>query len=661
MVQAESYEPQIETMPGACPKKLELWEVATGIDSQSSLEQLTAHLEKCDACRSLFDHYLKEDLQALRDRTLLLENNLGQTGQTDLHWQNLTEFGTRFRIIEKLGQGGMGEVNKCFDRQLNREVAIKMIRPDLISPSLLNRLLREARIQASLNHQNIVSVYEVGLWDGVPVIAMEFIAGKSLKSILNDHPLSARESARVLAPIARALHYAHSLKVLHRDLKPSNIFLHIPLSSSSLSSSSDFFEPPTPKILDFGLAKQIGTDTDLTQTDNLLGTPAYVAPELVREGSGTWSEASDIYSLGVVLYESLTGHPPFAANSFGMLMAAIENLEPVSPRSLVPGINRDIETICLKCLEKEPARRYPTAAAVAEDLERFLDSRPILARPIGKLQRTRRWCRRNIQVTIAIAVTGFSITSLIIGLIYFAFVQAELRSIAQNNGQLALNQAQQARLAETEARQQRDMARTQFIAGSLVLHDIGNMLAVNKHKPLSESALNEINLAFQRGVLRLSEPYLKRPDLADDSPDLLPKSIFNAARAYQDLGQTSEAIRHYQWLLELIQKSPESNSIAPSSYHFLATNAALSLADLYDSQNQPEKAITLIEPFWGDTEKHPKNRVSNKQKPEDQQLRVVFGRKLQALYLKTSQIRKAEEVKRELNRLPEIFSQKPAS
>lgn len=640
----------------ACLDSALLADLATGKELACDLEPLAEHLQACHTCRDRFDELLRQDMHsnASFSPDPGPKNAPSDNGHSRENRRIYARIGSRFQILANLGHGGMGEVFKCFDNQLNRIVAVKMIRQDRLSARLLDRLDREARIQAGLNHPNIIPIYEVGHWEGMPLIAMEFMGGGSLKDLIREKPLDALEAARILAPIAQALAHAHAQNVLHRDLKPSNILLTAPAPGTDTHDSL----PPVPKIADFGLAKILGEQTDLTQSEVVLGTPAYLAPEICQWNNNNWSPASDIYSFGVVLYESLTGHPPFNANSVGQLMAMIQSLTPISPRRLVPGVSRDLETICLKCLEKEPAKRYSSALALARDLHSFIEGKPIQARPIGRLQKAWRWCRRNRAVATAIGVAALSLTALVAGTINFAYEQTRLRKIAETKGEEARINSDQAREAEQEARQQRDMARNLFVLSSNVLHNIGNTLAISQFTANPAAELKNVNRLFQEQVLALSEDYLKRPDLAGDSPDLLPRSIFNAARAHRELGHTAEAIRHYQWLLDLIRTSPLPQP-GDESYRFLATNAVIDLVKLYDATGQPALAIALLEPLWQNPINPQTNQPFSNDTPDRDRIRVLAGSMLHPLYLKTDLTEKARVLQEELNRLTAHLFKKP--
>jgi eukaryotic-like serine/threonine-protein kinase len=271
-----------------------------------------------------------------------------------------------FELIRELGRGGMGVVFEARQRSLNRTVALKMVlRGELASESDRTRFRAEAEAAARLVHPNIVQVYEFGAVAGQPYFAMQYVAGPTLARRLAEGPLPPREAASLVASIARAVDHAHKNGVLHRDLKPANVLLST-----------------EPKITDFGLAKIVDAASSLTQTGAIIGTPSYMAPEQAR-AEKQLTPAADVYALGAILYECLTGRPPFqAASALDTLMLVLEQ-DVVPPRLLNPGVPRDLETVCLKCLEKTPSRRYPSAADLATDLESFANGERVAARPSG--------------------------------------------------------------------------------------------------------------------------------------------------------------------------------------------------------------------------------------------------------------------------------------
>jgi tetratricopeptide (TPR) repeat protein len=283
-----------------------------------------------------------------------------------------------YEIIEELGRGGMGRVFAARQRGLGRIVALKVL-PMGASIALEMRFLREAQMVARLRHPHIVTIHDSGRANHHVYFSMDYIEGGDLARRMRERTFTPRESALLMAKVADALACAHAEGILHRDLKPSNILL----------------DGEEPRLADFGLAAQLETGGDLTGASELLGTPHYLAPEAIRGGGAALTAASDVYALGIVLYALLTGRTPFAGASPAELPALLNETDPPAPRLLAPVVPRDLETICLHCLEREPARRYLGAAALAADLRHFLAGEPISARPPGRADRFRRFARRH--------------------------------------------------------------------------------------------------------------------------------------------------------------------------------------------------------------------------------------------------------------------------
>jgi WD40 repeat protein/predicted Ser/Thr protein kinase len=296
-----------------------------------------------------------------------------------------------YELLEEIAHGGMGIVYKARQVSLDRIVAVKMLLfGPLASPEFVQRFRTEAAAAASLQHPNIVAIHEVGFREGQHFFAMDYVAGRSLADIVQDRPLPARRAAGYVKTIAEAIQYAHERGILHRDLKPSNVLID---------------ELDQPRVTDFGLAKRLEKETDLTLSGQVLGSPNYMAPEQAAARRGQVGKRSDVYSLGAILYHLLTGRAPFAADTVAKTLHQVQNNEPVSPQLLNPGVPCDLATICLKCLEKEPDKRYATAQALADELGRFLNRKPILARPVGRPEKFWRWCRRNpVVATLTAAV-----------------------------------------------------------------------------------------------------------------------------------------------------------------------------------------------------------------------------------------------------------------
>jgi WD40 repeat protein len=284
-----------------------------------------------------------------------------------------------YEILGELGHGGMGVVYKARHEGLNRLVALKMIRPggDIEERA---RFKAEAEAVARLQHPNIVQIHEVGEAGGRPYCVLEFVEGGGLAQKLASQPLVSREAARLVEALARAMQLAHSRNLVHRDLKPANVLL-----------TAD----GVPKITDFGLARQLDSDSGLTQTGAVVGTPSYMAPEQASGRRQDVGSAADVYALGAILYECLTGRPPFKGATVLETLDQVRHQEPVPPGRLQPRVPRDLETVCLKCLGKLPAQRYESAAALADDLHRFLHDQPVRARRLGLAAQGWRWCRRN--------------------------------------------------------------------------------------------------------------------------------------------------------------------------------------------------------------------------------------------------------------------------
>jgi eukaryotic-like serine/threonine-protein kinase len=307
-----------------------------------------------------------------------------------------------YELICEIGRGGMGVVYKARQKSLNRLVALKMIRAGCwASEGELLRFRNEAEAAASLDHPHIVPVYEVGDEEGQLYFSMKLIDGGTLAGQMLRTPAEMRWAARTLAIVARAVHHAHQRGILHRDLKPSNILLD---------------GDRNPHVSDFGLAKRVGDNLGLTQTGALLGTPGFMAPEQAAGGRAGLSTAGDLYGLGAVLYAVLTGRAPFEGVTPLDVIGQIKERPPEAPNRINSFVDRDLETICLKCLEKEPERRFGSAEALAEDLERWLDGKPIEARPVGRAARTWRWCRRNPLVAGLVAAIGLLVISGLAGL-----------------------------------------------------------------------------------------------------------------------------------------------------------------------------------------------------------------------------------------------------
>jgi eukaryotic-like serine/threonine-protein kinase len=384
------------------------------------------------------------------------------------------EFG-RYELLEEIGRGGMGVVYKARQRELGRLVALKTIRVGgLASKSELRRFQNEAESIGRLDHPHIVPIHDVARHDGQMFFTMPLLARQlnhDLGRFRNDH----QSAARLVATIARALHHAHQRGILHRDVKPSNILLD---------------DTDRPFIADFGLAKRLDVETTLTESGAILGTPGYLAPEQAAGTSLAVTTSSDIYGLGAVLYTLLTGKPPLAGGTVLETLARVKDHDPESPSRCNPQVDHDLEAICLKCLEKEPSRRYGSAEALAEDLERWQRGEPIYARPLGRSGRLWRWCRRNPAFAAMAAVIAllalFGLSSLAVG---FVLVK-EQRRIADQHREAAEENA--ARL-----RRQLYVANVSRGFGHLERFEIGEL-----RRLLDDSSSDHMSNRFEWRYLR---------------------------------------------------------------------------------------------------------------------------------------------------------------
>lgn len=375
-----------------------------------------------------------------------------------------------YELLEEIAHGGMGIVYKARQRSLDRIVAVKtLLFGPQAQPEFVKRFRAEATAAAGLQHPKIVAIHEVGVQAGQHYFVMDYVEGQNLAELVGKAPLPAQRAARYVQQIAEAIHYAHERGILHRDLKPSNVLI----------DAQD-----QPRVTDFGLAKRFEGDSELTLSGQVVGSPGYLPPEQAEANRGKVSRRSDVYGLGAVLYHLVTARPPFQAEALTELLRQVVESEPVSPRLLNPGVPRDLETICLKCLDKEPARRYATAQAVAEELGRFLAGKPVLARPVGPTGKAWRWCQRKPILA--------GLGSMVLILLLVVAIGSPLALIRINRARLAAIEQtrraeQQTRRAQAEglkARQSEYVADMNLAQHALTLNNLGRarqLLA--KHLP----------------------------------------------------------------------------------------------------------------------------------------------------------------------------------
>src|SRR5437762_1285325 len=296
-----------------------------------------------------------------------------------------------YELLDEVGRGGQGVVFRARQKSLNRIVALKVISlGQWASKAHLKRFRLEAEAAARLEHPGIVPIHEVGERDGSCYFSMKFVEGGQLDEVVRRAPMSIRQATELIAKVARTVHYAHEHGILHRDIKPGNILLDV---------------KGEPHLTDFGLARLVETESTVTRTMEVLGTPSYMAPEQAVGNNARVTSATDVYGLGAVLYQLLTGHPPFAGGTTFETIKLLLDTEPRQPRLWNRKIGRDLSAICLKCLEKDPKRRYSSALALAEDLEHWLRHEPIRAHRTGIFTRGRKWVRRNPSIAVLVTLS----------------------------------------------------------------------------------------------------------------------------------------------------------------------------------------------------------------------------------------------------------------
>jgi len=445
--------------------------------------------------------------------------------------------GTRIRyfgdyeLLQELGHGGMGVVYQARQVSLNRLVAVKLIQGgEFASPQFIQRFRTEAEAAARLQHPNIVAIHEVGEYRGQHYFSMDYVEGPTLEEQVRKGPLPPQRAAALVRTMAEAIHYAHGQGILHRDLKPSNVLV-------------DRLDQP--RITDFGLAKVLTGDSELTLTGQPLGSPGYMAPEQASGKPGELGPHSDLYALGAVLYHLLTGRAPFHAETLTEVLRQVRETEPVRPRSLNPSVPRDLETICLKCLEKEPHRRYRSAKDLAEELGRFAAGKPILARPVSRPERLWRWSRRQpVQASLAAAL----FTVIVLG---FTGVILQWR------------QAEQARANETRMRQEAEAgrkdarteaAKSQQVARFLeeMLEGVGPEVALGRDTTLMRAILDKT-------ADRVSKSLTDQPEVAAQLQSTI-------ANTYLRLGvfDKAEAIEREALRLKILVRGETNKAVAAS-------------------------------------------------------------------------------------------------
>ncbi len=639
--------------------------------------KLARHVETCAACQARLEHILASNspssllIQSSSEGADVLLSRLkkrGQQGDETVHRSShpLAPTGNEgaalpdvpgYEILSEIGRGGMGVIYKARHLRLGRVVALKMILAGVHARSEdLRRFRIEASAVARLAHPGIVGVYDVGEHEGLPFISLEFVEGGSLKQLLGGVPQPPRQSARLVEQLARAVQHAHDAGIVHRDLKPANVLLkkadftaenaenaekekrraeaktgetkreEPEPSPSSLSVSSSAFSAFSavnllPKITDFGLAKLLteGPADGPTQSGAVVGTPGYMAPEQAAGHQHQVGPAVDVYALGAILYECLTGRPPFQAPTTLETLLQVMHDEPVSISRLQPHVPRDLATIAMRCLEKQPVKRYASARDLADDLARFLSGRPILARRVGPLERGWRWCKRN---PVVASLASSLLVALVLGIVGVSWKwwEAEQRrgqAEASAEAEKLARQDESAQRAKAErnlgyARKGNEVLASVFTgldpkANYQTVADLRNALRDNLRKAVTElegSAIGDpLEVAAMQDKLGRSlwglgeaplavEVFRKALDaykakLGPDHPDTL-LSMNNLAAAYQASGQLARAVPLFEETLQ--QRKARLGPDHPETLESMNN-----LAGAYKANGQLARAMPLFE------------------------------------------------------------------
>ena len=475
-----------------------------------------------------------------------------------------------YEILGELGRGGMGVVYKARQKKLNRLVALKMVLSGgHASPDALARFLVEAQAVAALQHPNIVQIYEVGEHDSLPHFSLEFVDGAPLDRALAGKPQKPVDAARLVETLSRAMHFAHNHSILHRDLKPANILL-----------TSD----GVPKITDFGLAKKLEGDSSQTKDGSIMGTPSYMAPEQARGEMKNLGPSADIYSLGAMLYEMLVGRPPFLGTTpFETILQVIKE-EPVPPSRLIGKLPPDVETICLKCLQKEPAKRYATAELLAEDCRRFVAGEPILSRPISPAERAWRWCRRNPKVAGLLATVAGLLVLVAVTSTVSALTIAQERNLKEIQRKDAVDARELAESAKQRAEENEKLATDQ---AGLSLETM-QVLIDKVQTQLDEAPRTQ---QIKRDLLETAMEGLKKVAKKAEGSTSIEATMLGAhmrmADIFKQLGDTDDAMKEFEKSLDIARRRAAKNPDNDASQ----ANLAVVLSQVGDMRQELERDV----------------------------------------------------------------------
>lgn len=599
-----------------CPYAIHIQRYADCTLDEEQSAVIEEHLSECSSCtdalaRAVESGVIPAWLPSLVDTATTVESD----GELDLPSSaaamSADAFSQpdRYQRLRLQGEGGMGQVWLGWDAVMQRRVALKQLRSDSRNAQRDQRLLQEATSLARLSHANIVAVHEVLILNEQPTLVMEFVDGPTLASISRDFVMRERQAAKIMERLADAIAHAHEQGVIHRDLKPVNVLLSWPAEALPESQSANIgkfdgrnitpekIDSAIPKLTDFGLAKILESD-ELTRTGVVLGTPAYMAPEQTFGLANVAGTSADIYGLGAILYDLLTGTPPHVADNPVGTMMLVREREPTAPRLLRPELSKDIETICLKCLQKLPKDRYPSANALHHDLRAYLDGRPISARPLGFLLRAMRWSRRH-QAIVASAILATSLVlTVVLGSLWTASKERQLR-LEANSARTEAQLSEKKFIAEAaRANQALEVNREHFDVALDRVNRLANLAYNLNNKPVSTL---DFGREIQQATADIYATYLKTLPPADEWTLEEAHAVTFYIKYMTALGGKEAAVPWLERVKSVAARLEASGPDSPKMREFLAQHyfslniRAYALGDFKAAAQHGEKAGKFVD------------------------------------------------------------------